>query len=351
MSAPSSTYLRSGSSQLPDYPDCPDHVKLFLHDLVHVRNRSVSTANAYYVDIRSFLRFLKIRGRGVDLPFSKIAVGDVTLDELRSVTDKDILDFLGSVLIGDALLSEDDLKDIPPDSPKTINRKRTSLFAFFEFLVERFRFGENPVAGVRGRKTGTHRSEPMSVDQADRLLEAAKVRRYPERDHCITSLFLHCGLRLSELVSLDLDQIVANPEHNAVSIRVPGKEGKERTVLLDAAARSSLSDWLSVRDTIGNLIDRGALFVSPRTRKRLTSRAVQKIVSQEIAYCRLDPRAFSTDVLRSAAGTLSGLGSADPDTLRKFTGHENTAAAEIASLLPAPPCEQIGSFFEKETVL
>lgn len=339
----STTYIRSSRSRLPKYEDCPPVLMDFLRDLVITRNLSVRTANTYYIDCRLFLRFLRMTREDIpEAQFDEITIEEMQEEDLRTVTREDVLEYMYFCFRNE-------------DSANTRNVKLSSIQSFFDYLVLNKDFEYNPATNVKRPKLPERKPKYLTEEEARRLLEAANARKNHERDYCITSLFLHCGLRLSELVSLDVDHIGQD-----ATLRIIGKGNKERIIFLNAASQSALSAWLRVRSSICNLIDPDAVFVSDRTRKRLTSRAVQKIIDEELRAAGLGGKGFSTHKLRHTAATLMYQSGTDVLELKEFLGHKNISTTEIythinpknlrdaaeRNPLNTPPGEQIGSLFE-----
>lgn len=141
------------------------------------------------------------------------------------------------------------------------------------------------------------------------------------RDHCIITIFLNCALRLSELTSLNIDQISSDV------LTIIGKGNKERNIFLTPAAKKSINTWLQIRNTLG--VKTNALFIS-RNSCRLTKRAVQNIVKKYIIASQLDPISISSHNLRHTAATLMyKYGKVDIRSLQEILGHESIATAEI----------------------
>ena len=144
-----------------------------------------------------------------------------------------------------------------------------------------------------------------------------------ERDFCIITLFLNCGMRLAELIGINLG------DFRDETIRITGKGGKERLVYLNDACRQALGHYIKARGALSNLVDKDALFVSKRTGKRLTARRVEQIVARCLQSAGLSGRGFSPHKLRHTAATLMYQGGVDMLALKEILGHENVSTTQI----------------------
>jgi len=158
----------------------------------------------------------------------------------------------------------------------------------------------------------------LTLEESVRLLIVSK--KSP-RDHCILTIFLNCALQLSELASLNVDQV-----SNDV-LTVMGKGNKERKIFLTPAAKKAINAWLQIRCTIH--LGTKALFIS-RNNNRITTRAIQDIIKKYVIASELDPAEISAHKLRHTAATLMyKYGKVDIRALQKILGHENIATTEI----------------------
>ena len=164
----------------------------------------------------------------------------------------------------------------------------------------------------------------LTLDQSIDLLKNISTT-YPERDYCILTLFLNWGLRLSELVNLDISDINFKYEQMTIT----GKGRKQRIVYLNNACIESIKNYLSVRDNSEQINNEKALFLSKR-HKRISKRRVQQIVENALKSAQLDNMGFSTHKLRHTAATLMyQYGGADVLALKEILGHESTSTTEI----------------------
>ena len=142
------------------------------------------------------------------------------------------------------------------------------------------------------------------------------------RDYCILTLFLNCGLRISELIGLNVTDVRGD------QLRVLGKGNKERVLFLNEACRSALDDWMTERSTL-TLLDQNALFVTPRNRQRITRAAVHKLVKKHLSAAGLDSTKYSSPKLRHTAATLMLQNGVDVRTLQEVLGHDHLNTTQI----------------------
>ena len=312
-----STYIASRHpEEHGDYDDCPDLVARYLKDSEVIRGRSPRTANGYYIDLRTFFRFLKQRRKLVDadIPLDEIDCSDVGLDLIRSVTTTDIYEFLyySAHQRGNA--------------PATRARKLSSLKGFYHYVCNKLKLMEvNPTDDVDTPALKKSLPKYLSLSEGMDLLENVNTDFY-ERDYCIITLFLNCGMRLSELVNIDVTDIREDG-----TIRIIGKGNKERLVYLNNACISSLTSLLNERAKLQNVAkDEKALFVSRRTGKRISARRVQQIVEACLQSAGLSGRGYSPHKLRHTAATLMYQnGNVDMLALREILGHAHVSTTEI----------------------
>jgi site-specific recombinase XerD len=160
----------------------------------------------------------------------------------------------------------------------------------------------------------------LDLDESIQLLESVDGTN-KERDYCILTLFLNCGLRISELVNLNVTDV------RDEQLRVLGKGNKERMLFLNGACQQAISDWLSVRGTQG-IIDKNALFIT-RKHTRVTTAAVHKLVKKHLLLAGLDSSKYSSHKLRHTAATLMLQNGVDVRTLQEVLGHEHLNTTQI----------------------
>ena len=299
-----------------DFNDLPYLLKKFLTYLEVVKNKSGLTVLEYASDLRTFLRFMKISHHLVDnnTKFEEINISDIDENFLNEITLNDGYEFL--------LYCKNER-----DNDSTARaRKVTSLKSFFKYLDSRENvIKENPFRELEAPKLKKTLPKYLSLEQSRMLLNCVYNDTNPnkERDFCILTLFLNCGLRLAELVGLNLNNI-----HDDNSMTVTGKGNKERIVYLNSSCIAALNNYLKVRPVDG-VKDRDALFIS-RNKQRLSRRSVQLIVENALNKSGLSNLGFSTHKLRHTAATLMYQhGDVDVLLLKEILGHENLSTTQI----------------------
>ncbi len=285
----------------------------FLNYYNVIKNRSDLTVIEYANDLTTFFRFLKvIRGTAPkDIPFEEIVINDISLETVASVSLSDAYMFLVYC------------KDNRGNNERTRARKATTLRNFYKFLtVQKKLIDENPLQELDSPKIKKSLPKYLTLDESVALLNAVD-GKYKERDYCIITLFLNCGMRLSELVSLNLTDIRSNN-----TLVVTGKGNKERTVYLNDACIDAINAYLPYRPVDG-VKDKDALFIS-RQKTRISPKTVQYIVKSTLEKAGLSGRELSTHKLRHTAATLMyQYGDVDVLAIKEILGHESLSTTQI----------------------
>lgn len=294
--------------------EMPEIVRKYALYYRNIKGRSQKTVNEYCMDLRTFFRFMK-RFRGLvpdDTPLEEIPVQDIDLDFIRSITTLDIFEFMNFVA------------DERSNMSSTRQRKSSSLKSFFGYLsVHEGLLETNPTENLTPPKKAKTLPRFLSLEQSIELLNAVEgVDK--ERDYCILTLFLNCGMRLSELVSINMSDVI----HNNSSLRIVGKGNKERMVYLNDACLAAIEDYVRVRPKDG-VKDRNALFLSNRG-TRISPKTVQAMVNKYLEKIGLGGAGYSVHKLRHTAATLMYRhGHVDIRVLQDILGHENLGTTEI----------------------
>ncbi len=291
----------------------PSYTVEFLNYYSVIKNRSDLTVTEYANDLLTFFRFLKvIRGlANKDIPFEEINVDDLSLDLVSSVTLTDAYMFLVYC------------KDNRGNNERTRARKATTLRNFYKYLsVQKRLINDNPLQELDSPKLKKTLPKYLTLDESLALLEAVD-GKFRERDYCIITLFLNCGLRLSELVSLNLSDIRTNN-----TIVVTGKGNKERTIYLNQACIDAINAYLPFRPVDG-VKDKNALFIS-RQKGRISPKTIQYIIKNTLEKAGLGDRELSTHKLRHTAATLMyQYGDVDVLAIKEILGHESLSTTQI----------------------
>lgn len=294
------------------YLDIPDDVIEYLHYLDFVKLRSPRTVNGYYLDLRGFFRFMMVQWNRTDpnTPPEKIDLTQITSNDIAGISKRDIFSYLEYVRNAN-------------NGAKARARKLSALKGFFGYMCTQVnKIAQNPTENVTLGVPKKALPKYLTENESLSLLNNIQSDFY-ERDFCIITLFLNCGMRLAELVSINLSDFRDD------TIRITGKGNKERLVYLNDACLQALAHYRKARNALPNLTDKNALFVSKRTGKRLTARRVEQIVARCLQSAGLSGRGFSPHKLRHTAATLMYQGGVDMLALKEILGHESVSTTQI----------------------
>ena len=294
------------------FDDAPAYLRDFLFYMLTIRGRSPKTVNAYYIDLRTFLRYIRmVKESGyTHTEFAKIPIEDISMDVIRCITLSDIYEFLNFTL------------SQRQNNAKTRSRKVSSLRSFYKYLTTKAGLlEENIVKDLEIPTAKKAMPKYLTLEESMELMANVDTS-FSQRDYCIIALFLNCGMRLSELVGINLQDIRGN------TVKLLGKGNKERIVYLNESCVFALEQYISVRISPpgphGN-----ALFLSGRG-QRLTPRRVQQIVNECLCAAGLDGKGYSPHKLRHTAATLMYQhGNVDIRALKEILGHANLSTTEI----------------------
>lgn len=296
------------------YSDCPQLIKDFLFYMETIKGRSPKTVQGYYIDLRTFFRFICSRKAlsTSDIEFEKISITSVDLALIKEISLNDVYEFLHYTSVD------------RNNSAVTRSRKVSSIRSFFNYLTVKVNLlTTNPLLELEVPSTKRTLPKYLSLTQCKGLLNNVS-GEYQERDFCMIILFLNCGIRLSELVGLNLKDI------GQEQMRVLGKGNKERMVYLNEACKEALGVYLEYRNnhTI-NPTHKQALFLT-RNGTRIGARRVEQIIDEHMKAAGLDEYGFSTHKLRHTAATIMYQnGNVDIRVLQSILGHANLGTTEI----------------------
>jgi len=304
------------------YHDCPQILREFLIYHENIKGQSQLTIQEYYLDLRMFLRFVKLMRK--DMPISTkledIDIKDVDIDFIRHIDTSDIFDFL-SYLSNDRAINPDSSAPDYGISPSARARKLSAIKSFYKYLTVRTKqLQENPVADLEYPKLRKSLPKYLTLEQSAALLQSVSGQN-EKRDYAILMLFLNCGIRRSELVGLNLSDVYED------RIRVVGKGNKERFVYFGSACRKAIDAYLPERNK-QVLSDNRALFGS-RDSNRISVSAVHRLVKKALLQAGLDATQFSAHKLRHTAATMMLSGGVDVKTVQEVLGHENLNTTQI----------------------
>ncbi len=276
-----------------------------------ILGHSKKTVDEYYLDLRRFFRYLKRARRLVpaDTPIEEISITDVDLSLLGSVTVTDVYEFVN-------FLSRDCGVGAAGRA-----RKIATLRSFYKYLTTKtHQLPENPIQNLDSPRLKKSLPRYLSLEESIRLLDAVDEPNQA-RDYCILTIFLNCGLRISELAGLNKTDVRDD------QLRVVGKGNKERMVYLNDACLAAIRDWLEVRDASAGA-DQYALFLT-RAHKRMTPAGIHYMVKKRFLKAGLDSTLYSSHKLRHTAATLMLENGVDVRTLQEVLGHEHLNTTQI----------------------
>ena len=298
--------------------DNPDFVNSFLDYTITILNKSPNTVKEYNYDISNFLKYIKKQFKlSNEKDFKNIKIDDMDISIMKKITLQDIHGYISYMA-----------RELN-SSPATRARKISSIRVFFKFLTSKAKLLEiNPAQDLETPKIGKRMPKYLSLEESKKLLDVTQNQdsRNNIRDYAIITLFLNCGMRLSELVNINITDI----DFSESKMTVIGKGNKERTIYLNKACMKVIKDYLSIRphDRVKN-DSRDALFLSER-KERISNRSVQDIVKKELLKAGLDTKKYSVHKLRHTAATLMyQYGDVDIRALQELLGHESISTTEI----------------------
>lgn len=294
-------------------PENPEFLNNYLVHIKIVQLLSERTISEYYLDIRLFLKFIYENNHNTGKDIEDISIKDMSVDELRKINVADIYNFIFYA------------SDERHNNDKARYRKISSLRSFFKYLekVEHI-IDVNPASDLDVPVPKASLPKFLSLDDSLKLLRASSDSS-SLRDYCIITLFLNCGMRLSELVGINIKDI----DFTENRLKVLGKGNKERMIYLNDACLDALNHYLSVRRSNKKAADEPALFISNQNR-RISKRRVQQIVEDTLTKAGLDGKGITTHKLRHTAATLMyQYGGADVLTLKELLGHASISTTEI----------------------
>ena len=291
----------------------PDRLTRFLNYQSTVKNKSELTIDEYCIDLRLFLKYLLSEKQRLKQPVEDVDISGVDDSFLKSITLDDAYQFLSYC------------KNDRGNQEKARARKVSAIRSFFKYLKMNNVIDENPMVNLDSPKLKKSLPKYLTVEQAKQLLSCIDGPNR-ERDYCIVTLFLNCGMRLSELVSLNYNAIKVTDD--TATVVITGKGNKERTVYLNHACIAAINAYMRVRPKDG-VIDKYALFLSNRM-TRISPKTVQHMVDVYLEKAGLGGLGFSVHKLRHTAATLMyQSGRVDVMELKEILGHENLNTTQI----------------------
>ena len=300
----------------------PEYLNSFLDYSITILNKSPNSVKEYNYDLTNFLKFMVIRFKLTnETDLSKIDILIFTENDLKKITLDDIHAYISHLAIDNR------------SKATTRARKVSTIRIFFKYLSQKANILEiNPAQNLETPKLEKRMPKYLSLEDSKKLLNVAENEdnRNYKRDYAITTLFLNCGMRLSELVGININDI----DFSECKMTVIGKGNKERTIYLNKSCMVALNDYLSSRPAL-NMVKHDskhsekALFLSEQ-KQRISNRTVQNIISKELKQAGLDTKNLSVHKLRHTAATLMyQYGKVDIRALQELLGHQSISTTEI----------------------
>ena len=289
----------------------------YLNYMRAARGRSEGTVKEYFYDIRQFLRYMRVRKEGLAVEsLDEVDIDTVNGELLRKIEKADIYAYISY------------LDRERKNNSRTKFRKISSVRSFFDYLTYKVDVLEkNPAENIDMPKMEKSLPVYLTLEESIRLLRSIQnfkqKKIYRLRDYAIAMLFLNCGLRLSELASLNVKDLTKDR-----TLRIIGKGSKERLVYLNDNVERSIDAYLLARKAEG-LADEEPLFLSMR-RTRMSNRSIQHMLEKHLKNAGSDTRKYTVHKLRHTAATLMyQFGDEDLKSLQEILGHESISTTQI----------------------
>lgn len=330
-------------SKYSPFKDCPIVVKEYLDYTQTIKGKSVNTVDGYYIELRSFLRYIKLSQTTNKIDKELIQntdIHDIPNEVIFSVSLTDIYSYLNFA------------KSQLGNSQSALSRKASALRGFYNYVCVRQRYSDNnPTINLEMPKNKKRLPRYLSLEQSKQLLDSTN-QADSARIHCILTLFLNCGMRLSELVGINITDIKDD------TIRIIGKGSKERLAYLNPACQAAIQAYL---ESTEGLRKDNALFINKKG-TRISNRRVQQLVDEAFRAAGIDSSIYSPHKLRHTAATLLYQeGGADLMLIKEILGHESIATTEIythvgnnqirQAVAASPLAEYAGNSHQTKTAL
>jgi len=304
--------------------ESPEILREFLFYHETIKGHSKKTIDEYFLDLRTFFRFMKMHKENLprDTPFDEISIMNIDRGFVKSVKLADVYEYL-AFLSRDRPKRQNSRNTDYGLSPNSRARKIAVVRTYYKYLTlksENNKLEVNPVADLDSPKNRKSLPRFLTLDESMKLLDNVG-GQFRERDFCILTIFLNCGLRISEIAGLNLTDL--REDH----IRVLGKGNKERVVFINDACAEALNEYLKIRKDIATT-EKRALFLSSR-RSRISTSTIHALVKKHLLSAGLDSSKYSSHKLRHTAATLMLKNGVDVRTLQELLGHEHLNTTQI----------------------
>lgn len=307
----------------------PEFLNDFLAYSLTILNKSQNTIKEYNYDLAHFLKYITFKYKLTDVKdeefIKTIKINCFDLQTLERIKLPDIHSFLAY------------LKTCYNSKPATLARKTASIKVFFNYMCNKTKkISQNPAQDLETPKLGKRLPKYLTLEQSKNLLATVSNpvenvnhgnHNNSERNFAMITILLNCGLRLQELININISDI----DFENSKLNVIGKGNKERTIYLNKACIKAINKYLAVRPRDEVKFDsRDALFLSEQKR-RISRRTVQYIVKEELKNAGIEKASsYSVHKLRHTAATLMyKYGDVDIRALQELLGHESISTTEI----------------------
>lgn len=313
----------NNKSKYAPFNDCPEPLREFLSYILTIRNLSPRTVDGYYIELRTFFRFLKLyRADQLKVEkFCETAIIDIPVEIICHITLSDIYAYLN--------FAHTELSN----AASARARKISALSSFYKFLSTKTLYiTDNPIKNLDRPAIKRALPKYLTLDESNGLLEITDLSNNV-RDYCMLTLFLNCGMRLSELVAINKTDV-----RDDNTLKLLGKGNKERIVYLNQACLDSINDYLENSKKLRRKDD--ALFVG-KNGQRLSPRRVEQIIGECLKNAGLSGKGYTPHKLRHTAATLMyQYGHVDVRILKEILGHANLNTTEIYTHVSNQQLEQ-----------
>lgn len=292
--------------------ECPEILKDFLSYLSGIKNYSYHTIKNYYLDLMIFFKFIK------EYMEIEVDIKDFNVFVLANVKEKDIIAFLVY------------LNYYKDNTAQTRQRRLSSIRTFYKWLFINyppFNERKNPTKNIPNIEPVNRLPKYLNLEQARKIQEVFNITnsRFPLRDNMIITMFIHTGMRLSELININVQDI----DFYGKSIRVVGKNNKERTIYINKILMQKLEKYLKWKNRDNKIISlEEPLFIN-KNGKRLAIDGVENICKKAFKLIGLGEYGYTTHTLRHTAATIIYKYTNDIFLLKEFLGHSCIEATEI----------------------
>lgn len=290
--------------------EAPSYLKEFLNYILAIENVTKRTAYNYYMSLRTFLRWVVARENS-ETSLQDVEIVDVPFSVIEEITPQDLYAFLSfcASTLGNSAASR---------SSKLSAIKK--FFHYYEKIAPRL--STDPARDIKMPKLGKPLPKYLDKERSLDLLDSVKSSRAPERDHCMTLLFLTCGMRLSELTGINWDDLRND------SLILHGKGRKERIVYLTDDCLKAIAAYKEERSHCTRDDDKKAMFISYHTGKRIGNRSVENIISAGTQRIGMG-KGYSVHKLRHSAASMYYQQGVDILTIKEILGHENLQTTQV----------------------